>query len=683
MNMKYRSFIIAIILILSLVLPSCLVRPIDYGIYPASTSGNVTTVGGTNTYIPKFTGSASIGISSLTDNGTDLSVPAGYKIDGVDISTLSGGSSNSTRSATLKVAANNASALEKSQADYVCDGVADQVQIDAALTAAGAGSVELSSGTFNLDAQINITSSQTLRGQGKSTIITPTTNSINLVRSDGGAGTEKTYIVIENICFNGTAGGKVADHLIYFDYTDNSTIRNCWLLNSGTANKHGIFNESCDYNKIIGNYSSGNLGQGISNVSCTNNIISNNTCVNNGYNGIIVNTCSYFTVSGNVCYGNSYAGIHLYGALYGTISGNACSYNTGTAGTYGGISTSTSCIGLTISGNACYYNTGEGLMISTVSYCTISNNVCISNYRNIFLYACTFCTISGNICKSATAAGDTGQGIGTNTVTDCNIMGNECASNNIGIYVGTGCARNNISGNACLNNLSSSGFAISNANNNSITSNYSYGNLNGVTIYTGGSNNNISNNKIEYNLRYGVYIDSNANSNLISGNTFYANSQQTTNTYDDLRFAGTCDYNLIQNNLFRSGAGAKVPKYAINFVASTCDNNLIWNNDMYNDGYGTALINNGGTGTLAKNNRGYLTENSGTAQINAGASSTNVTHGLVALPTRVLITATSDPGAANAFFVGTKATTWFLIQSTVAVTNNTSFDWRAVIGEGN
>lgn len=55
---------------------------------------------GITNYIPKYYSETSIGISSLTDNGTDLSVPAGYKIDGVDISTLGGGSTNLTGTGT-------------------------------------------------------------------------------------------------------------------------------------------------------------------------------------------------------------------------------------------------------------------------------------------------------------------------------------------------------------------------------------------------------------------------------------------------------------------------------------------------------------------------------------------------------------------------------------------------------
>ena len=70
--------------------------------------------------------------------------------------------------AVLFVAASNASDKEKARADYLCDGTDDDVQIQAALDALedGVGVVELSSGDFSTGNTINITTGQTLRGQG-------------------------------------------------------------------------------------------------------------------------------------------------------------------------------------------------------------------------------------------------------------------------------------------------------------------------------------------------------------------------------------------------------------------------------------------------------------------------------------------------------------------------------------
>ena len=66
---------------------------------------------------------------------------------------------NSGASATLVVAASNAPALSKARADYVCDGVADDVEIQAALDAlpTTGGCVVLSPGVFTIAAAITST----------------------------------------------------------------------------------------------------------------------------------------------------------------------------------------------------------------------------------------------------------------------------------------------------------------------------------------------------------------------------------------------------------------------------------------------------------------------------------------------------------------------------------------------
>ena len=68
-----------------------------------------------------------------------------------------GAPSNATgRSATFLVAASDAGTLSRLQADYLCDGTADEEQINAAIAAllSGGGKIGLSSGTFNLAASL-------------------------------------------------------------------------------------------------------------------------------------------------------------------------------------------------------------------------------------------------------------------------------------------------------------------------------------------------------------------------------------------------------------------------------------------------------------------------------------------------------------------------------------------------
>ena len=76
--------------------------------------------------------------------------------------------------ATIKIAASNASAKSKASADYVCSGVNDEVELNAAVQAlpVGGGSIELSEGTFYLGNQWILDIAETwVRGQGKATVV--------------------------------------------------------------------------------------------------------------------------------------------------------------------------------------------------------------------------------------------------------------------------------------------------------------------------------------------------------------------------------------------------------------------------------------------------------------------------------------------------------------------------------
>ncbi len=75
--------------------------------------------------------------------------------------------------------------------------------------------------------------------------------------------------------------------------------------------------------------------------------------------------------------------------------------------------------------------------------------------------------------------------------------------------------------------------------------------------------------------------------------------------------------------------------------------------------------------------------NTGTATISAGNGSVVVTHGLVSIPTRVFVTMSSNPGVATSVYTTSVGATSFTIAVSTNVTNSTTFDWRAIVGEGN
>ena len=76
------------------------------------------------------------------------------------------------RTVTYVVAASNAPALEKTQADYRCDGTADNVEIQAAITTCnGKGLVKLTEGTYYIAAAITCSNGVSIEGVPKSTIL--------------------------------------------------------------------------------------------------------------------------------------------------------------------------------------------------------------------------------------------------------------------------------------------------------------------------------------------------------------------------------------------------------------------------------------------------------------------------------------------------------------------------------
>ncbi|TAJ45184.1 hypothetical protein CUJ86_00050 [Methanofollis fontis] len=78
--------------------------------------------------------------------------------------------------ATLVVAAGDSSATSKLHADYICDGISDQQEIQAAINAvssSGGGTIVLSEGTFALSSSLSLQNDCVLEGRGvENTLIT-------------------------------------------------------------------------------------------------------------------------------------------------------------------------------------------------------------------------------------------------------------------------------------------------------------------------------------------------------------------------------------------------------------------------------------------------------------------------------------------------------------------------------
>ena len=144
-----------------------------------------------------------------------------------------------SRSATKTVCVNTS--LDTTNCDYIADGTADEVQIQAcidAVTTLG-GTCQLMEGTFNIAAAINIKSNVSLVGQGYGTVLKRTATNISILSA-----TQTTsQISARFIRFDGNAASATpivnftSNTVTYADISDNSFINSGYVI----AGADGVF----------------------------------------------------------------------------------------------------------------------------------------------------------------------------------------------------------------------------------------------------------------------------------------------------------------------------------------------------------------------------------------------------------------------------------------------------------
>jgi len=397
------------------------------------------------------------------------------------------------RTATLVVAASDSTQKCKVQADYVCDGVNDHVEIQAALDAlpAGGGRVMLSEGTFNIEVSIELGAYQTLEGQGPSTILTTTTADLDIINTAGGFGTEINFITLHNFVVDGAAGGVVNDIGIYMKYCDHLLIEGVEARDCG---EDGIRTTYCTHLKILENKTSG----------CTR--------------GIFVDGCNYITAEANETYDNSQHGIHLYGCYYANITSNISHGNV-----LDGIVWSTGWEDIVnIVGNVAYDNTRYGISVEAFSSGTLAGNSAYYNGDSGFYVGAYYCTITGN------ASGYNGNhgfefGGDESTLSD-NLAGN---NTNDGIHL-TNSGWNTFTGN----------MLFLNGHNGIYVDKSMFADLTPIVI---------SCNSIKENGYHGIHLI-NVINGVISNNLLEKNSLDIAATYHCIYLEGTCRRCSITDN---------------------------------------------------------------------------------------------------------------------------------------
>lgn len=271
---------------------------------------------------------------------------------------------------TLIVAAQDS--MDPTRADYVCDGIDDDVQIQEAINAlpAGGGSVVLLEGNYNLTALVYTEDFVQIRGQGYSTVLHTIGNHrvISVATDDG--------VIVQDLRIIGSGAGHAANDGVYISGSNNPTVHNVRCESCG-GNGIEVTGASDDVT-LTENYAISNQGHGIYAHGTSHDIIfSNNHAKENGGCGMWIYNSLAGIFSSNVSQDNVNHGILLTGSSDNIIANNNSSGNdSGNTATFDGICIDTNSNNNLIVGNRCQDNDRDEIRIDDA---TCSKNVVVAN----------------------------------------------------------------------------------------------------------------------------------------------------------------------------------------------------------------------------------------------------------------------------------------------------------------
>jgi parallel beta-helix repeat protein len=278
---------------------------------------------------------------------------------------------------------------------YLCDGIDDQAEINAAIQAlpANGGEIVILDGTYNITAKIDVNKSNvSIKGNGNATILKRMWESsskegvITLTSVEG--------CRVQNLQIDGNKANysSVPNYGIYLNSSSNNTITGIICNN----NSYGIYLNSSSNNTVTGNTCNNNNYYGIYLNSSSNNTVTGNTCNNNNSGIYLISYSSDNTVTGNTCNNNNSYGIRIELSSNNTVTGNTCN-NNNYYGIYLGASSNN-----TVTGNTCIRGTGQ-----TSDYTSSQYTILLANSFN------DYNLISSNNCmgKAVVVEGGTGNSI--------------------------------------------------------------------------------------------------------------------------------------------------------------------------------------------------------------------------------------------------------------------------------
>ena len=198
--------------------------------------------------------------------------------------------------------------------DYLCDGTADEAEINAAITAlpSTGGEVVLLDGTYTITAEIKLNKANaTLRGSGHGTKIVRGFDAGRMIYlSDG-------YGIVENLKLDGAKSTYTTSSSSYGIYamSSHNTVRDCSVTNCAG---YGIYFAAAK-NKAVGNIVTAcATGIQASDELC---IISSNICNENASYGISLQD-NHIVVTGNIAKLNGASNFYMFYCQNCTITGN-------------------------------------------------------------------------------------------------------------------------------------------------------------------------------------------------------------------------------------------------------------------------------------------------------------------------------------------------------------------------
>ena len=457
------------------------------------------------------------------------------------------------------VAADDATDEQKDQADYICDAVADNVELQAALDAVPAtgGTVILFGQQFNLEAG----SADALTISNAHTVLeSPTFATIAAGVAYGKflIYIAANYVKLHNLKVDQTDAGSA----IGFD-TDiiNPVIDRCELATPtqyAVSTKTGCIDaviSNCYCDRSVRSYDNTNENWRV--LNC--NIAASTAITSKGDKGVLMN--------------NTFGGTATVYGDYNTIEGNTGSR-------------------LSLNGN---YNTAIGnVLIDAAPYDGLylqgNHNNAIGNYvdgagNGINVKSGDQCTLIGNTCV--------------------NSIKHESASNGYGILIYTHADNTRLIGNYCAGNEIANiiaGSTVTPPVNAELIGNIvSSGPEYGICIMDGSSYTLIQGNLVYGNGQPGIWLENVAHC-VIKGNMVY-NNQVAAHGEGGITLHSGVDYCFIEGNKCFDTQNPKTQKYGIDIYNANCDDNVILGNDVRANL--TAGIHDAGTGTIIRNNLGY------------------------------------------------------------------------------